>query len=140
MLPKKEFDFIYSRVPRFGIELIIIKDNKILLTKRTIEPLKNSWHIPGTTLAYKETLSQLLKRTAKEVNGQVIKKTFKGTIQYISKDYHVVSLVYEVELKGNLSPDHNASQIRFFNRLPSYMFPEQRKFIKKHYESIILNE
>lgn len=139
MLPKKEFDFIYSRVPRFGIELVIVKDNKILLTKRTIEPGKGCWHLPGTTLAYGESLKDLLIRVAKqELNGDIQRAWFIDNIEYIHKDYHVVSKVYVTSIEGNLKPDFQASQIKWFKKLPVNMFPQQREFIKK-YECFIFD-
>ncbi len=47
LLTKKEFEYIYHKVPRLCIDLIIVKEKKILLTKRSIEPFINFWHFPG---------------------------------------------------------------------------------------------
>src|SRR6185295_8718349 len=65
-LAKKEFDAIYSLVPRLTVEVVVQTDAGIVLTRRAIEPAKGKWHIPGGTVFKGETLRQAVKRVARE--------------------------------------------------------------------------
>ncbi|MEX2017034.1 MAG: NUDIX domain-containing protein, partial [Candidatus Pacearchaeota archaeon] len=55
-LNDKQWNTIYSKVPRLCIDLIIIKDKKVLLTKRSISPFKGLWHFPGGGVQHRETI------------------------------------------------------------------------------------
>ena len=58
------------------VDVIILKNNSVLLTKRTQDPHKGSWHVPGSIIRKNETMLQAVKRAAKnELNLNVkIKK------------------------------------------------------------------
>jgi 8-oxo-dGTP diphosphatase len=63
----------YPVVPRVGVGAITIKDGKILLVKRGIEPSKELWAIPGGTLKLGETLQECAAREILEETGIKIK-------------------------------------------------------------------
>lgn len=75
-LTKEEFDSIYSKVPRLTVELVIKDGDKILLTKRSIEPCRGLWHLPGGTVYFGESLLDAVKRIAKkELSIDVLEAT-----------------------------------------------------------------
>jgi ADP-ribose pyrophosphatase YjhB (NUDIX family) len=53
-LSDKDYEFIFSRVPRLTIDLVINKDNGIILTRRNIPPHMGKWHLPGGRLFMRE--------------------------------------------------------------------------------------
>jgi len=58
------------------IDVIIIKNHSVLLTKRTQNPHKGSWHLPGNIIRKNETMKQAVKRAAKNelnLNVKIIK-------------------------------------------------------------------
>jgi 8-oxo-dGTP diphosphatase len=63
----------YPTVPRVGVGAITIRDNKVLLVKRGVEPSKNLWAIPGGTQKLGETLQECAEREILEETGVTIK-------------------------------------------------------------------
>ena len=64
---------IYPLTPRVGVGAITVKDGKVLLVKRAIEPSKGLWAIPGGTLKLGETLEECARREILEETGIRIK-------------------------------------------------------------------
>ena len=51
-LPQEEFEWIFSRVPRLTVELVITAPRRgVLLSLREIEPCKGLWHLPAAPSA-----------------------------------------------------------------------------------------
>ena len=65
----EEFKTIYSKVPRLTVEVIVKTDKGILFTKRLIPPYVGSWHFPGGTVYYKETITDAIERVAQDELG-----------------------------------------------------------------------
>ena len=63
----------YPLEPRVGVGAITIKDGKVLLVKRGVEPSKGLWAIPGGTLKLGETLQECAAREIMEETGIQIK-------------------------------------------------------------------
>jgi ADP-ribose pyrophosphatase len=63
----------YPVIPRVGVGAIIVKEGKVLLVKRGIEPSKGLWAIPGGTLKLGETLQECAAREILEETGIKIK-------------------------------------------------------------------
>ncbi|ESP62496.1 ADP-ribose pyrophosphatase [Smithella sp. ME-1] len=62
----------YPIVPKVGVGAITIKDEKVLLVKRGIEPSKGFWAIPGGTLKLGESLQECAAREILEETGLTI--------------------------------------------------------------------
>lgn len=63
----------YPLTPRVGVGAITLKDGKVLLVKRGIEPSYGRWAIPGGTLKLGETLQECAARELLEETGITIK-------------------------------------------------------------------
>jgi ADP-ribose pyrophosphatase len=63
----------YPLKPRVGVGAITLKDGKVLLVKRGIEPSYGLWAIPGGTLKLGETLQECAAREILEETGITIK-------------------------------------------------------------------
>ncbi|MDI6743408.1 MAG: NUDIX hydrolase [Smithella sp.] len=59
----------YPAAPRVGVGAIVIKDDKVLLVKRGVEPSKGLWAIPGGTLKLGETMQECAAREILEETG-----------------------------------------------------------------------
>lgn len=142
-IPLKEFNSIYSRVPRLCVEALIVDRAGIILVKRDIKPARGMWHFPGGTVMFQERLTDAVKRIAlKETGFKVESKKLLGIIEYPDleksagfKGYrgNPVSICFLVRIKGGaLRHDGDATDVRFFKRLPSPIIKEHADFIKKN--------
>ncbi len=133
-LPFKEFKDIYSKVPRLGVDVVFRTDEGILLTKRSIEPHKGEWHIPGGTVLFGEKLDETVKRVSKEELGIVVEiLEILGVIEYSIENEggrHTVTIEYLVkQTSGKLRGSDQGEQIDFFKTVPNNMLPEQGEFL-----------
>jgi len=63
----------YPQKPLVGVGAITIKDNKVLLVKRGVEPSYGLWAIPGGTLKLGENMRQCAEREMLEETGVKVK-------------------------------------------------------------------
>lgn len=132
-LTDEDYNFIYSRVPRICVDLLIKnKLGEILLTKRDIEPYKNHWHLPGGRIKFRETVEEALHRIALAELGYHLNVNYRliGSIQFLTEEQqgnprHSISLVHLIEYNefGKLTDG------AFFGQLPEPIIPEQKEFI-----------
>lgn len=139
----EEFVYIYSRVPRLGVDLIVKKDNGIVFVKRSIDPYKGMWHFPGGTVLFDETVDQAISRVVKgELNLKVLSKEYLGIIEYLSepddrflkKHRHTICPIFLIEANEELKKDADASEVKVLNNIPENITPEQKTFLNSHQE------
>lgn len=135
-LTKQEFDSIYSKVPRLTVEIIIKeKDGGIYLTKRSIEPCRGQWHLPGGTVRFGEPMIDAVKRIARrELNIDVKKLENKGYIEYPSHYKNgldsPVGIVFEIlDYSGSLIINQESQDGGWFNKIPDDMHADQDTFL-----------
>jgi len=63
----------YPDRPIVGVGAVVMKDGKVLLVKRGIDPNKGLWAIPGGSLKLGETLQEGAEREIMEETGITIK-------------------------------------------------------------------
>ncbi len=133
-LSVKDFNHIYSRVPRVCVEVILENKGEILLTKRKIQPDAGKWHFPGGTVRFEESLRDAVKRVAKSELGIDVKiKKQLGVIEFLRKSYHPVSIAFLVKGKpGKIKLNFQASEFKFFKKIPGNTVKEHFKFIKNY--------
>lgn len=138
-IPSEEYKSIYSRVPRFCVDLIIKKHDGILLTKRNIEPKKGWWHFPGGTVLMGETLKNAINRIAhEELAAKVEIKKMIGYIEYKKGSgfgYPISVLFLVVPLSSKLEVGKQTKEIGYFISPPPKTIIEVKKFIKGLYET-----
>ncbi len=132
----KEFHYIYSRVPRLCVDLVIRTRRGIVLTKRAIAPSKGNWHFPGGTVMKGERLFDAAKRIAKEELGIAVRPgKILGAIEFFFRGYfgQPVSIVIEAKARPGqkIRLDWQASAVGAFTRVPKKTIPAQRKFLIK---------
>jgi len=134
-LPKEEFDWIFSRVPRLTVEVVISSpDRGVLLSLREIEPCKGMWHLPGGTVRFGEPVTDAVQRVAKTELGIAV--TVGPLLGYIEYPSHYtrgldspVGLAFAVTIAA---AEELPSGCRWFNALPEKMHDEQRRFLRGH--------
>lgn len=135
-IPTEEFNAIYARVPRLSVELIIIDESGILLTKRAIEPALGQWHFPGGTVLYGETLPQAVKRVAMyELGVEVEVGQVLGYVHYpdLEADGYKgwpVGIAFAITIiGGSLRGSDQGEEIGHFHELPDNTLSDQARFI-----------
>jgi ADP-ribose pyrophosphatase YjhB (NUDIX family) len=137
-LNKEEYKCIYSKVPRLTVEIIVRHESgAIYMTRRSIDPCKGQWHLPGGTVQFGEALIAAVRRVAmRELSIDVHEVTNRGYIEYPSHYVsnldldHPVGLVFEVtDYSGNVAANADASDSGWFTKLPDDMHADQDKFL-----------
>jgi len=140
-LSEKEFKYIYSKVPRLCVEVVIKTDEGILLTKRDIPPAKGKWHIPGGTVLFRETLKQAVKRIAKrEVGLNVVPEKILDVLEYTQSQKvgdvtgHAVGVLFLCKVaSGKLRGSKEGRNVGWFKSLPEPIIFEHKEFLSREF-------
>tara|TARA_B100000029_G_scaffold44647_1_gene41190 strand:- start:756 stop:1181 length:426 start_codon:yes stop_codon:yes gene_type:complete len=114
------------------VDLLIFDKKAILLTKRTINPFKGYWHLPGTIIRRNEKREDAVKRAAKEELGKEIRiKTELGVYESIVRFRHDISNAFIVSFKNKdtIKTDYQGDEYKFFKKLPSKIPAHHKKMI-----------
>ena len=134
-LPKKIYEYIYSKVPRVTVEVVCVNKEGILLTLRDFGLWKGQWHFPGGGILKGESMFDTVKRVAKQELGVEAEiEGFLGIIEWLPATniakVHGYSLCFLVHLKSeNIKLDEQASAYQFFKEIPENTITEQKNFI-----------
>lgn len=136
-LPEKEFAFIYRRVPRFCVDVVIHARSRVALVRRAIPPDLGKWNFPGGTLRRGETLEEAVKRFARDEAGLKVRiEKCLGPIEYFRKGKipHMVSIAFLAHpVAGKLGRSWQGREAAFFRFAPKNMVAEQRKFLIRNH-------
>ncbi len=129
---QKDYDKFRKYFAFSCIDLLIFDGKSVLLTKRTKNPYKGYWHLPGSMIHKGEKITDAIRRSAKtELNLGVRVKKFIGVYESLNKFRHDISHAYIVTVQGGrLKTDYQSSAYRFFERLPAKTIPHHRKMIR----------
>lgn len=135
-LTDKEYKFIFNKVPRLCVDIILKGKDGVLLINRSVPPEPNKWHIVGGTVHRGEKLEHCVKRIAREELGvRVDIKKFIGVIEYNFKKYFdfPVALAYLVTSKDKkITLNKDASEYKFFKKVPANTTSRQKEFLIKY--------
>ena len=131
-LPFEEFKSIYSKVPRLCVDLIVQKDNGIVLIKRAIEPSLGKWHFPGGTVLLGESLEDTIHRIAKEeLNIKVSIEKLLGYMEFFKTgiksfgneaSWESVSIAFLTHYQGGkMQGGVQGHELEIFNAIPEGM-------------------
>ena len=115
------------------VDGIFIKDDKILLLKRSVEPFKGCWHIIGGHVEENETLKEALKREFKEETnldveiGEIMDSRIEKTFDRIK-----IIVAFEVtSAKGEIRLNSESEEYGWFAKIPSNSVYDYSKYLKK---------
>ena len=128
--------------PKITCGAIIIKENKVLLTKRNIKPYKDYWCLPGGHMEGGETAKEAVRREVKEELGLDFRPIFfKYYDEIIPKiKWHALVLVFKGKINGNINLDENeVKEFRWFDKNEIKKIPlafENIKILKDYFENV----
>ena len=121
-----------TRKPVPAVAAVMVRDGKLLLIKRGVEPSKGKWSVPGGRVEWGETLIEAVKREVREETGLEIEVgKVAGVFDLIIKPpnanhitlnpqrstlnvYHYVLIDYLARaVGGTLAPGDDASDARW---------------------------
>ena len=144
-LTDDEYKFIFSRVPRLCLDFIIVKDGKILLSKRVIEPYAGYWHLPGGMVRFGESIKEASERIIKtELGVNLLDERLVGFMEFpdeINRNgvhIHSISLAFLTKLAdGKMNGSEQSEEVELFESLPEKTHPIHGKFLEENWDSLI---
>ena len=127
--------------PASTIDVIVVKEGRVLLVKRKHPPFVWTWALPGGYLKYgKETLQQTVVRELKEETNLVVNENdleLLGVYSDPGRDPrgHVISHVYVAKkVFGKVKAGDDAQETNFFSikDLPELAF-DHAKILKDYF-------
>ena len=110
-----------------------MRDGRVLLAKRAIEPRRGYWDLPGGFLEEGEEPLDGLAREFREETGLVVRPLeWLGTHVEPYNNYFVFGVTWLVEADGDPRPADDAEELAWFgpDDLPDEMaFPHQRELL-----------
>lgn len=117
--------------PFSTIDLLVIFEKKILLSKRLNQPYKDMWHLPGGMIRKNEKLIDAAKRIGIEELHTITKiEKFFGTYESIHKFRHDISHCFIVSIDIKKIDLENNANLKLFSKIPQNIVPFQRSIIK----------
>jgi ADP-ribose pyrophosphatase YjhB (NUDIX family) len=115
------------------VDGIYVKDSKILLLKRNVEPFKGYWHVAGGHVEENESLQDALKREFKEETGLDVKvgKIVGWRIEE-TPDRIKIILAFEVtSAEGEIKLNSEHTEFSWFNTIPLNSVYDYSKYLRK---------
>jgi ADP-ribose pyrophosphatase YjhB (NUDIX family) len=97
----KIYDFIKQWMPMACTDAAVIRDGKILLLRRAIEPAKGMWALPGGHVQLGETVEEAaILELSEEAGIQVAVSDLQycGVVTYIFPDRQDITTVFRVDI------------------------------------------
>lgn len=128
-IPVDEWASIVRNVPIPSVDLVVIHNNGIVLAKRTNEPAKGEWFVPGGRILKNEAMEEAVHRIAEQelgVSVEIIENLgafdhFYDVSDIDGTSKHYVAHGYVVKTQEvELSTDDQHSELKVFNSIPPY--------------------
>jgi colanic acid biosynthesis protein WcaH len=124
-VPDEEWDVIVENVPLVSVDLVVDTPDGVVLGKRTNEPAKGEWFVPGGRVHKHESLTDAVDRVAREELGvSVAIERQLGVYEHFWETTdlddvggkHYVTVGYHVTIEtGELRPDDQHAALRAFD-------------------------
>lgn len=135
ILTDKQYKYVFSKVPRACVDMVVGYKGKLVLVKRAIEPSKDMWSFPGGRVRHRETIEEATNRIAKdEIGVGVSIKKLVDYMEFLNEDYqHSVSLLFLVNITDpEIKLNFQSSEVGFFDALPENMQPQHKEAYEKY--------
>ncbi|QZY56848.1 NUDIX hydrolase [Crassaminicella profunda] len=129
--------FIFYQNPVVGVAAIVIKDDKILLGRRT-NSYRGEWCIPCGYVEWDEDVYEAAKREFLEETGLIIdiNRVYNVHSNFHNPEKQTVGIWFVAKaIGGNLKADDDLDKVGYFyfDELPKLAFPTDEKIIHQLY-------
>jgi colanic acid biosynthesis protein WcaH len=145
VLNDKIFRVVVDLMPLISIDILLKKDNKTLLGKRTNKPAQGYFFSTGGKINKNETINNAMIRIAKNELNIELKSTpkFIGVFEHFYDDSvyrdvstHYVNLAYELEVdKSPDLPTDQHSEYKWFDTEELLESKQVHKYTKDYFRS-----
>ena len=142
-LDENTYNFIYSKSVRVCVDLLVVNANGVILGKRSHEPFKDQYLLPGGRIFHGETIAQSIQRISEaEIGTKVIDVKLFTTLEYPEEKningYHSIALVFSCRADkhpfnkslANFSDLSTSDLIK-----PEFILPKHLQVIKDFYRN-----
>jgi colanic acid biosynthesis protein WcaH len=144
MLNDQAFKTVISSTPLISIDLLVKKDNKILLGKRINKPAQGYFFSIGGRVYKNETIDNAMIRIAKNELNIELKLTprFIGVFEHFYDDSiyqgvstHYVNLAYEIKIEETLNlPTEQHNEYQWFTIDELLESKQVHKYVKDYFK------
>lgn len=133
----EEFRQVYSKVPRLCVDVVIVREGKILLLERVSHGWEGQWHLPGGTVYYQEKLEDAVARVVEEELGVKVRIVQQlGYIEYLTEEKergfgYSVSIPFLCEIDDEPQETERGGKIGYFDIVPENAVVEQKYFLRE---------
>ena len=130
-------DIIHYENPLPAVAILVLNhNNQLLLVKRSVEPAKGAWCLPGGFIECNESIEEAVVRELEEETG--LKGEVEDLVDFFSQrnQYYEALLIFGYRAKilgGELKAGDDAQEVDFYDldKLPPIAFLSHQKFIEK---------
>jgi len=144
MLDDQTFKTVISSTPLISIDLLVKKDNKILLGKRINKPAQGCLFSIGGRVYKNETIDSAMMRIAKNELNIELKLTprFIGVFEHFYDDSiyqdvstHYINLAYEIEIEETLNlPNEQHNEYQWLTIDELLESKQVHKYVKDYFK------
>ena len=144
MLDDQTFETVISSTPLISIDLLVKKDNKILLGKRINKPAQGCLFSIGGRVYKNETIDSAMMRIVKDELNFSLKLTprFIGVFEHFYDDSiyqdvstHYVNLAYEIEIEEILNlPNEQHNEYQWLTIDELLESKQVHKYVKDYFK------
>ncbi|MEK7546606.1 MAG: NUDIX domain-containing protein [Patescibacteria group bacterium] len=140
-IPDKIYREIRRVFPIVCVDVVITNGKKFLLAKRTNQPEKNKWWIPGGRILKNELLKDAAFRVLKQETGLrgktakflVFDELFHSPGYFPGATAHNIAFVFKMNISGNkkFNLDSQNSEAKWFSKIEPSWHPYVKRFLKE---------
>jgi ADP-ribose pyrophosphatase YjhB (NUDIX family) len=115
------------------VDGVYMKDEKMLLLKRNIEPFKGCWHLVGGHVEENETLKDALKREFKEETSLDVEvgEIIDGRIEKTFDRIKIIAAFKVTSAQGEIKLNLENAAYGWFTEIPANSVYAYSKYLKK---------
>ena len=131
--PQKQYELFRKYFPFSCVDIVLLRDDSVLLTKRAIPPYRGKWHLPGGIIRRNETMRKAVKRIGrKELQVDVKIIRFIGSFENPNRYRHDISHCFLCATRtGLIKLDSESSRAKFFQKIPKNTIPFHKNIINQ---------
>lgn len=136
----------YPKYALCAVSAVLIRDNEILLVRRSYPPGKGKWSLPGGVVEAGESIIEAARRELYEETGIVAEPVgilwVLNNVVYdqdgrVLYHYVIIDVLFNSEtIKGDVAPGGDVSEVRWFNIDQLYSMKDVSRTVLKLIEHI----